>query len=105
MIAGRWDFHHLDSNNHTTLSFGGDRTITERDTLTGHWRTVGKTLLIDWEGHGDWHDIFLLPGTDGVLMGVNGSHIATMMTRLDSAAGDETKKAEPPSYFGGETPQ
>lgn len=103
LIAGRWDYLRLDSKEHLVFAFGADGAVSEGGTVKARWRTVGKTLLIDWAGHSDWHDIFPVPGSDGVLMGVNGSHMAIMLTRLDPAG--DGKKAEPAGYFGAEGPQ
>lgn len=99
VIVGRWDYLRLDSKEHLTFTFGADGAVSEGGAVKARWRTVGKTLLIDWAGHSDWHDIFPVPGSDGVLMGVNGSHMAIMLTRLDPVGG-EIKKVEPAGYFG-----
>ena len=95
-MIGTWEFFNHDGEGwHRTYQFAADHTFKEGDSLIGHWETLGHSLVFHWEGHGDWHDIFELPGTNGVLTGVNGFHHALTLTKQEGKPGT--------TYFGNHT--
>ena len=109
-VVARWDFDFLPDDRHEVWDFNADHTVMKGDKLVSHWRVLGHSLLLEYEGHSDWHDVFDLPGAEGVLIGVNGAHSALMLTRLGPVAVPSkpaTARQTPgptPNFFGDKAP-
>ncbi len=81
--------------------FKADGTFSGGD-LSGRWSVFEKKLLVAWNGHTDWNDLFDLPSANGVIQGMDPSSRHLTLTRTGDAVPTGSPKD---NYFGSGSPK
>ena len=119
-LIGNWTFQLARGGDpvHCTLFPGG--AMTDDRHLLGSWQVDGSELVINFQAHRDWRDMYPLPvGPDGVINGHNvfgqdllltrggsgvGTAAAASVSRGAAPGGGAKREEVPGSYFGSQRP-
>lgn len=100
-LVGTWDRFDTTLQGQDVITLAADGTYQYGGQPHGRWKVCGDWLLVGYDGHPDWTDLYTLPMTNGVLAGTNSFHNHLKLMRQNgSSATSVPGSGKPASFFG-----